>query len=1138
MLIDTVFTQWQGVAGIGEHVEGLAPGEVERLQSLLEALVREPARARHRLSEVPDEDCAEVSWLLLHTILREELPPGMAAGPIDWAELACEHSGLQHSQRSVLRGHIKLCRGWAHAGTDRNAAQLAFEEAEAEYRDARARPALRGLAVCVLRALDLQTGRIDPEDEEAAGRWQAGFDLIRSDDGCEGVAAAVQAAFDRALEQWRWADAVVTAAEPEREAAAPGALLDLQLFGFLQRRAIRAMMRGERSAAELFRVGEIVEAIAVEVGKPADFLSSAIGYFFHEKRLDRAEGLLRARLARYPDDREAIEACASALHMQAKLDEAAKLLREGLERFPDDAELLSILAVVLYEKGDLDGAAGVVRHALQIDPENPRARMVEQALSRVPADVDEDALALGGDWDNLSREDVEAELHLRRAEELFGQARFEEAVAAYEAATQANPDLAYAYMGQGDAYYRTGKYFQAIAFFQESLTLEPAAPTYRFMADSLRQVGKRASAREAYEKALELNPGYGTARASLQELLAETGERKGAAGRPGALPPVPQLVDPAPYHVFNLPEAPLPEHLVRAGDAEDTQAASTPGREVPSPPEPLPVQPAAAAPAQENRSEAGPSRSGPPPARLSPDELIERMEEKSFPGLRALLALCSLPEQLRRVEEMYPPAAYRRLVMMLQAPLFFLQNREKRLDEALRLALLVHGIAQLLPAEWPPDEDLGPARVRSDAAYGLASVYLDRGEVAQGLEHLHEAERWYEEEREERRRRGLSGPSLFDRIFAGGADPGARLFRKLSEIYSVLGDEEKARAYALRAGQGEEPLPGPDQRFDELLSQALFFMDQGEYDKALAALDEAVPLAVDGSEIVPRKLTSLCHTSGRLMTRMRLFRTALRYLGRALEINTLRQRQSQRLEDLLACGEIHEQRPDLGDATATYEAALGCVSEDARAGDRHAWRDGSGKAWRVIDPEDAWPALLALARALEARGDLVRAAGFLELALDLGEQVRVQVARPEHRIALQAQRVGAYEDLARIEIRLAEERPGDADEHRRRAWSVMERARGRAFVELLGSSPLGLPADAPAGLVEREAALRRRLDELSHQETGRIWEAYETTLEQLETVWRDLAAASPRSADYVELRQGMPIGFDEVRELLSNRETV
>ncbi len=125
----------------------------------------------------------------------------------------------------------------------------------------------------------------------------------------------------------------------------------------------------------------------------------------------------------------------------------------------------------------------------------------------------------------------EAEVHLAEAEQLFGQRRYREAIAEYQAALADDPDLESAQLGLGDAYYMLGEYRLAIAHFAESIAIRPTPQAFRFLGDAILR-GQRDPyrAKQCYEQALELDPDYGGARDALRQVtqLLATG---GADGR-------------------------------------------------------------------------------------------------------------------------------------------------------------------------------------------------------------------------------------------------------------------------------------------------------------------------------------------------------------------------------------------------------------------------------------------------------------------------------------------------------------------------------------------------------------------------------------------------------------------------------
>jgi tetratricopeptide (TPR) repeat protein len=106
-----------------------------------------------------------------------------------------------------------------------------------------------------------------------------------------------------------------------------------------------------------------------------------------------------------------------------------------------------------------------------------------------------------------------------RAEELFAQFKFREAIVEYKAAIKLNHDNELAYLGLGDAHYRLGEYHLATAYFSESIAIRPTPQGYHFLGDAIQQGrGDRRRARQCYVEALALDPGYQGAREKLDHL--------------------------------------------------------------------------------------------------------------------------------------------------------------------------------------------------------------------------------------------------------------------------------------------------------------------------------------------------------------------------------------------------------------------------------------------------------------------------------------------------------------------------------------------------------------------------------------------------------------------------------------------
>lgn len=95
----------------------------------------------------------------------------------------------------------------------------------------------------------------------------------------------------------------------------------------------------------------------------------------------------------------------------------------------------------------------------------------------------------------------------------------------------------------------------------------------------------------------------------------------------------------------------------------------------------------------------------------------------------------------------------------------------------------------------------------------------------------------------------------------------------------------------------------------------------------------------------------------------------------------------------------------------------------------------------------------------------------------------------------------------------------------RAAFDWLERAKSRAFMDILALTSLRLPAVASPALLAEEQAL---LEELRESLTGI---AALATRERLHGVW-DLLATDSAAAEYVAMRRGAPLGWEDVRHLL------
>ena len=96
------------------------------------------------------------------------------------------------------------------------------------------------------------------------------------------------------------------------------------------------------------------------------------------------------------------------------------------------------------------------------------------------------------------------------AETLLEQGRYEDAIAAFGAILEIDPDFALAYAGMGDALFRMRRYDDALAALARAVSLQPDLPVagavHRLMGRSEQELGRPDEALPHYQRALEIDP--------------------------------------------------------------------------------------------------------------------------------------------------------------------------------------------------------------------------------------------------------------------------------------------------------------------------------------------------------------------------------------------------------------------------------------------------------------------------------------------------------------------------------------------------------------------------------------------------------------------------------------------------------
>lgn len=336
--------------------------------------------------------------------------------------------------------------------------------------------------------------------------------------------------------------------------------------------------------------------------------------------------------------------------------------------------------------------------------------------------------------------------------------------------------------------------------------------------------------------------------------------------------------------------------------------------------------------------------------------------------------------------------------------------------------------------------------------------------------------------------------------------------------------------------------------------QALAILDrfQGRYPAALVRLERACSLVDGGTDF--RTLATALNTRGTVTTEGWIHRcipqtslqVARECLLRAVKIYASLDDRQAELSVWNNLGILDKELGDLELALADYREALRLVPLDQRYVQAallnniaevdmllghlveaqvsytevlRLWQETGG-------PFETSEALLNLGAVQERQGFYTDAAQSYRQAIAAVESLRAQLKAEESRTGFLGKSLAPYERL----IALCLHQPGGEVE----AFGVAERAKARAFIELLAGKPLRPPEAVPAEMLSREASLRQALGTLyaMHLHAGapgpgaaRV-AALETELEELYRRMRRL------DAQYAGSRSVEPLSLTEVQQRL------
>jgi superkiller protein 3 len=218
-----------------------------------------------------------------------------------------------------------------------------------------------------------------------------------------------------------------------------------------------------------------------------------------------------------PDDPEIQVERGRARAALGRHDDALEAYDAALDMEPDNAEAMSGMGLAYYSLGLYDTAAEHYRSAAQRVPHDPWPRFnlalcLEGAGRHGEADQ-----AMGEAWD-LGQENAALCLEIARAITAHGRDP-EAAAAAGRRACALDPESAEAHDALATALYSAGDYDGALTAAREAFRLLPEAAEYVYHLGLIHEArGDLLAARESFEHALVLSPGFEEAEEALRRL--------------------------------------------------------------------------------------------------------------------------------------------------------------------------------------------------------------------------------------------------------------------------------------------------------------------------------------------------------------------------------------------------------------------------------------------------------------------------------------------------------------------------------------------------------------------------------------------------------------------------------------------
>ena len=220
----------------------------------------------------------------------------------------------------------------------------------------------------------------------------------------------------------------------------------------------------------------------------------------------------------------------------------------------------------------------------------------------------------------------------------------------------------------------------------------------------------------------------------------------------------------------------------------------------------------------------------------------------------------------------------------------------------------------------------------------------------------------------------------------------------------------------------------------------------------------------------------------------------------------------------------------------TGHLCLGYISlilrDDPQEAINH-YADAREMAVRLEHPDLTWRVYVGLGSSYYRAGQLDEAQEAYHQVIEAVESIWVGLWQEESKLSFMGSKSGLY--TASVMLSILRWSAGE-DAALIEAFEYLERGKSRAFLDLLGQTPIAAPKDVDTSLLRREAELVEQLRVLtkglataSGERRMTLLQRANKTYRALEALLNDVAQVTP---EYVALRHGEPVTWEDLQACL------